>query len=113
MTTTPKALYAGAAIERSGDEYRCRSEVPCDVLSAPGSIKMHRGSDPRKGRAPSTWLTHELLFVVQAELETFQKSPFSCRENAIALTHIETAILWLAARAERREAECKLGTQVP
>lgn len=86
-----KALDTGAAIKRVGSSYICDGDAV---------IRMHRGSDPRTS---STWLTHELLEVVRAELAGWQGSPFACRENALALTHVEEALLWMAARAERRE----------
>ncbi len=47
--------------------------------------------------------------VVQAaigRLQFYQKSKFSCRENALALTHLETGLLWLQKRtADREERE--------
>lgn len=47
--------------------------------------------------------------VIQAaigRIEYYQKSKFSSRENAIALTHLETALLWLGKRtADREERE--------
>lgn len=45
-----------------------------------------------------------LLAVVADRLQGFQSGAFSCRENAIALTHIETAILWLNKRTLDRMA---------
>lgn len=48
-----------------------------------------------------------------ARLEYYQTTEFKSRENAIALTHLETALLWLGARAARREAEGTLGTHIP
>jgi hypothetical protein len=44
------------------------------------------------------------------------KSPprsFACRENAIALTHLETALLWLEKRTRDREAREVEGTHTP
>jgi len=35
-------------------------------------------------------------------LDFFQDSPFKCRENAVALTHLETALLWLEKRTQNR-----------
>lgn len=43
-------------------------------------------------------------------LEFFQASAFKCRENAIALTHLETALLWLQKRTMEREAREVEGT---
>jgi hypothetical protein len=48
-----------------------------------------------------------------ARLEYYQTTQFKSRENAIALTHLETALLWLGARAQRREDEGTLGTHEP
>ena len=36
-----------------------------------------------------------LLAIVIDRLRSFQAGPFSCRENAIALTHCEDALMWL------------------
>ena len=40
----------------------------------------------------------------------YQASKFGCRENAIALTHLETALLWLNKRTADREARAVEGT---
>ncbi|BDR10692.1 ABC transporter ATPase [Comamonas thiooxydans] len=48
-------------------------------------------------------LTQEaLLAVVVDRLRSFQSGPFSCRENALALTKIEEAMHWLQQRTIRR-----------
>lgn len=43
-----------------------------------------------------------LLAVVIDRLRSFQSGPFSCRENAIALTHCEDALMWLQKRTVAR-----------
>jgi hypothetical protein len=43
-----------------------------------------------------------LLAVVIDRLRSFQAGPFSCRENSIALTHIEEALMWLQRRTVAR-----------
>lgn len=44
-------------------------------------------------------ITQEVLLAIVADrLRSFQAGQFSCRENAVALTHIETAMLWLHKR---------------
>lgn len=40
----------------------------------------------------------------------YQQSKFACRENAIALTHLETAALWLNKRTQDREEREVEGT---
>lgn len=48
-------------------------------------------------------LTNEvLLAVVIDRLQCFQKGPFACRENALALTKIEEAMHWLSSRCDER-----------
>lgn len=45
-----------------------------------------------------------LLAIVIDRLRCFQAGPFACRENAIALTHIETGMMWLQQRTRDRIA---------
>lgn len=55
-------------------------------------------------------LDGDLLEIVRDRLRAFQSGPYSCRENACALTHIEEALMWLSCRAEDRAARNVLGT---
>ncbi len=58
-------------------------------------------------------LTQEaLLAIVIDRLRSFQSGPFSCRENAIALTHCEDALMWLQRRTRARIARGVEGTNV-
>ena len=43
-------------------------------------------------------------------IEFYQASKFKCRENAIALTQLETALLWLGKRTSDREERNIEGT---
>lgn len=43
-----------------------------------------------------------LLAIVIDRLRSFQAGQFSCRENAIALTHCEDALMWLQRRTRAR-----------
>jgi len=43
-------------------------------------------------------------------IQYYQDSKFNCRENAIALTHLETALLWLNKRTADRENRNVEGT---
>ena len=51
-----------------------------------------------------------LLAIVIDRLRCFQAGKFACRENAIALTHIETGLLWLQQRTRERIARGVEGT---
>lgn len=48
-------------------------------------------------------ITHEALLAITIDrLRSFQAGPYSCRENAIALTHCEEALMWLQRRTVAR-----------
>jgi hypothetical protein len=43
-----------------------------------------------------------LIAVVIDRLRSFQSGQYACRENAIALTHLEGALMWLQKRTRDR-----------
>jgi hypothetical protein len=48
-------------------------------------------------------VTHEaMLAIIIDRLRGFQRGPYACRENAIALTHCEDALMWLQRRTRER-----------
>lgn len=49
-------------------------------------------------------LTNEdIIAMVICRLQGFQASKYACRENALALTKLEEAMLWLRKRTNERE----------
>jgi hypothetical protein len=61
--------------------------------------------------AGANGITQEaLLAVVIDRLRGFQSGPYACRENAIALTHCEDALMWLQKRTRDRMARGVEGT---
>ena len=59
-----------------------------------------RGSDRKE---PNGAFTETVLDAVRQRIEFYQASKFKCRENAIAITKIEEALLWLNKRTQDRE----------
>jgi len=58
-------------------------------------------------------ITQEVLLEIVADrLRSFQAGPYASRENAIALTHVETAQLWLHKRTLDRMARGVEGTHI-
>jgi hypothetical protein len=55
-------------------------------------------------------LDTDLLEIVRHRIQAFQNGDFATRENAIALTHIEEALLWMNKRVEDRIERNVLGT---
>lgn len=52
----------------------------------------------------------DLISMVICRLEHFQKSEFACRENSLAITKLEEAMLWLRKRTMGREQRGIEGT---
>lgn len=60
------------------------------------TILFQNGPIPEKG---PNGVTHEaLLAIIIDRLRDFQEGPFACRENAMALAHIESGLMWLQKR---------------
>lgn len=56
--------------------------------------------------------TNEEVLAVLIDRLNFLQSKFPCRENAVAITHIETALLWLNHRTANRVKRGVEGKQV-
>ena len=52
----------------------------------------------------------DLLEIVRDRLKCFQEGEYATRENAMALQHVEEALLWMAKRADDRAEGGVLGT---
>lgn len=58
-------------------------------------------------------ITQEVLIAICIDrLRSFQTGPYACRENAIALTKLEEARLWLHSRTLSRMARGVEGTHI-
>jgi hypothetical protein len=80
-------IYDGDSEPVVGEGYR--GPIRCTILFQNGPIK----------EAGVNGVTQEaLLAVVIDRLRSFQAGPFSCRENALALTNCEQALMWLQKR---------------
>lgn len=66
-----------------------------------------RGDDRKE---PNGAFVETVLEACAERLRIYQASKYSCRENAIALTHIETALLWMEKRTRDREHRDVEGT---
>lgn len=83
-----------------------RAGVPCDPLTV---LNFQNG--PIKSPEDFNGLTNEALLAVLIDrMRGFQGSQFACRENAIALTHMEDALMWLQKRTRDRLARGVEGT---
>ena len=67
---------------------------------------------PLKENPPNGLSNEALLSVVEDRLTGFQGGEFACRENALALTKIQEAMMWLQKRTRDRVARGVEGTLV-
>lgn len=75
--------------------------IECEIHFQNGPIQEH-GVNGISGEA--------LLAIVIDRLRCFQAGPYSCRDNAVALTKIEEALMWLQKRTRDRMARGVEGT---
>ena len=74
-----------------------------------GTIIFQHGSRAEEGSVPGV-LDTDLLEIVRDRLKAFNQGEFATRENALAITHIEEALLWMNKRVEDRAERGVLGT---
>lgn len=70
--------------------------------SAPASCRIDFQNGPIKEAGVNGVTQEALLAIVIDRLRSFQAGPFSCRDNAVALTHCEEALMWLHRRTRDR-----------
>jgi len=66
-----------------------------------------RGEDRKE---PNGAFVENVIDAAIKRIQHYQASKFACRENAVALTHLETAALWLNKRTQDREERQVEGT---
>lgn len=64
-------------------------------------------------RTENDGTTNEEVLKMLIDRMNYLQNKAPCRENAIAITHIETALLWLEERTRRRKAKNVEGTKLP
>lgn len=94
--------------------FNTKTNTSCPFTARHGSPAEHATVLFQNGPIPevgTNGITHEALLAVLIDrLQSFQKGPYACRENAIALTKLEEAQHWLKHRTEARLARGVEGT---
>lgn len=103
----PGGAYHAFIIAKHGTVELDNGEIPSNGPLL--NIQMQNG--PRKDeKSIHGVIDTDLLEIVRDRLKSFQVGPFSSRENACALTHIEEALMWMNRRVEDRIERQVLGT---
>jgi hypothetical protein len=74
--------------------------------------KVPVASDSTELRTVNDGATNEDLLAVLIDRLNYLNAKFPCRENSIAITHIETALLWLNKRTADRVKRGVEGKQI-
>lgn len=91
--------------------YGITSDEPRSADTPPGVMNPVRFQNGPIGEFGVNGISNEaLLAIVEDRLMGFQSGPFSCRENAIALTKLQEAMMWLQKRTRDRVARGVEGT---
>ena len=89
-------------------EYSVRTtQEPSEILQ---TIKFQKGAIKECG--VNGVMNEDLIVMIIDRLESFQLSEYKCRENAIAITKLEEALLWLGKRTTDREKRKVEGTSI-
>jgi hypothetical protein len=83
------------------------TQEPSDILA-----DIHFQEGPIKECGVNGVCNEDLIAMVICRLEHFQKSEFACRENALAITKLEEALLWLRKRTMGRDRRGVEGTHI-
>lgn len=99
-------VFASPIVGPGGAHHTYHIDMPEGNLAI---IKFQNGPRNAEGSIPGV-LDTDLLEIVRDRLRCFQNGDYSCRENALALTCIEEALLWMNKRVEDRAERNVLGT---
>jgi hypothetical protein len=75
-----------------------------EFVKAPAECRIDFQNGPIKEAGVNGVTQEALLAIVIDRLRSFQDGPFKCRDNAVALTHCEEALMWLHRRTRDRIA---------
>lgn len=73
-------------------------------------LNIHFQEGPIKECGVNGVMGEDLINIVIDRLQHFNRSEFACRENAMAITKLEEALMWLRKRTVSREQRGVEGT---
>ena len=82
-------------------EYHVKWDKDNNGYISTQSVKFQKGAIKENG--VNGVMNEDLLAMVIDRLQGFQSGQYACRENAIALTKLEEALMWLRKRTQDRE----------
>jgi len=92
------------------DKQEALDGSPSQIHDEAGYINIKFQCGPIKEHGVNGTSIENVLELLKERLEGFQKGPFRCRTNALAITKIEEAIMWLEERTKMRLKQGVEGT---
>ena len=109
---TKKYTTVSAVDERgqgnANHEYHINWDKDNNGYISTQSIKFQKG--PIKEAGVNGVMDEDLIAIVIDRMRGFQSGDYACRDNALALTKLEEALMWLRKRTNSREARGVEGT---
>jgi len=91
-------------------QFNVFASTPDDGNKSKILASIHFQEGPIKECGVNGVYNEDLIAMVICRLEHFQKSEFACRDNGMAITKLEEAMLWLRKRTIGRENKGIEGT---
>ena len=86
------------------------SEIHADGTSRKTFCTVQFQKGPIKEAGVNGVMNEDLIAIVIDRMRGFQSGDYACRDNALALTKLEEALMWLRNRTSEREARGVEGT---
>jgi len=107
FTTKYTEVYGGNEVFNALHDFKVKDRDTGKVLA-----DIHFQEGPIKECGVNGVCNEDLLLMVATRLQGFQASEYKCRENAVALTKLEEAVMWLRKRTIDREGRNVEGTHI-
>ncbi len=86
------------ALDEPGDGGASHSYAITPLVGNAMGVRIDFQNGPLTGKPPNGLSIEALLTIVEDRLSGFQSGKFACRENAVALTKVQEAMMWLQKR---------------
>ena len=83
-----------------------------DISYNKSLLEINFQNGPIKEAGVNGVMNEDLISIVIDRMRSFQSSEYACRENALALTKLEEALMWLEKRTADRELRGVEGTHI-
>lgn len=97
-------------LDKPGPGSACHSYAITPLVGNASGVRIDFQNGPLGENPPNGLSNEALLAVVEDRLLGFQNGDYACRENALALTKIQEAMMWLHKRTRDRMARGVEGT---